>query len=144
MTENLKLAKNALSIGGATCIVAKNNQILHSLSGLGVKPLLSLYKNHPADLQGAAVADKVIGKAAAVILSLAGAGEVFGAVLSESGAAFLKKNAVPVYGGRLVPNISNRKGDGICPLEQSVACCDDCLEAYRSLLAKIDELMQNK
>ncbi|MGI6168345.1 MAG: DUF1893 domain-containing protein [Christensenellales bacterium] len=144
LTDNLTLAKQTLDLGKFTCVVVKDGNVLHRIQGVGVRPLLHLYQTHPQDLKGASVADKIIGKAAAVVLVLAGIHEAFGHVLSTPGSDFLKQHAIPAYGSQTVPQILNRSGDGICPLEQSVITCTDAKEGYRLLLSKVEQLMQNK
>jgi len=44
----------------------------------GITPLISFYENEPEVLKNAFVIDKVVGKAAAVIITLAGVEKVYG------------------------------------------------------------------
>ena len=64
----LETAINRLKQGDVTCVVVKEGKILHALSGMGIKPILTVLRQAPQDLQGASVADKVIGRAAATAL----------------------------------------------------------------------------
>ena len=74
--------KGLLSSGSYSLVVKKNDRLFFS-HDRGVKPLLSLLASEPDMLQGARLADKVIGKAAALLMVKGGVREVFGAVVSE-------------------------------------------------------------
>ncbi|HWQ50916.1 MAG TPA: DUF1893 domain-containing protein [Terriglobales bacterium] len=141
--SDIELARNALA-QGHTCAVARGGRLLYAAEGIGVKPLLAALDASPADLKDSAVADTVVGKAAAVILVVGGAKTVHGEVMSRVAADYLNTHGVEYTSSRLVPNISNRTGDGICPLEQSVAGIDDPNEGLLALRERIKTLMAAK
>lgn len=92
------------------------------------------------DLKGFSAADKIIGKAAAMLFVKAGVKEVYGSVMSSSAAELLQKYNIPCSWGTLTDKIINRKGDGVCPMEQTVAGINDLTEAYEALLRRRNEL----
>lgn len=107
-----------------------------SAKGSGVRPLLELIlKGEP--LRGCAVADKIVGKAAALLFVLAGVKEVYAGVLSEPGAKTLFKAGISFRYGVKTPFIINRKGDGPCPMEETVAGTDDPRTAFKLLREKL-------
>ena len=126
----------------ASCVIIKNNKIIHTDKAPGIKPLISLYENQPELLKNAFVVDKVIGKAAAMMAVLGGASKVYGVLTSKSAVEFLNKNDVPVEYGELIDMISNRAGDGIFPLEETVMDIDDPNLAYPKLKETIKRLMK--
>ena len=134
-------AKNTLNPPEVTCAVALEGEIVYASSGLGVKPLLALYRENPALLRGASVADTVIGKAAAVILVLAGSREAYGQIMSRAAIDYLEAHGIAHSCGEEVPLILNRTGDGSCPLEASVAKLSDPQEAFAALTTRIEQLM---
>ncbi len=135
-------AKNLILNQKATCVVIKNNKILNIETGRGVKPVIALYEQ--GILQDAAVVDKIIGKAAAMVLVLGGVKSCYGLTMSRTAAAYLASHGVAVEYGTLTEHIINRKGDGICPMEQTVAEIDDPAEALTALKNKIAELSANE
>lgn len=118
---------------GHSVVVVKNGAVAAAKSGEGVRPLLSLYRETPELLKDASVADKVIGKAAASILALAGVKEVYGQVMSRAGASMLMRYGIPYAFGELAEYITNRRGDGMCPLEQTVLPFDSREKAFEAL-----------
>lgn len=92
------------------------------------------------DLRGYAVADIIIGKAAALLFIKAGIREVYGEVMSKAGYDLLLQHAIPCACGTLTEKIINRKGDGVCPMEQTVARIDDPEEGYIALKTRLSEL----
>lgn len=125
----------------ASCVVIKNGRIIYSAIGPGVRPLIELYENNPDILKGGFVVDKVIGKAAAMILTLGGASKAYGLLMSTAAKTYLDEHGIPNDSGRCVEIISNRKGDGMCPMEQAVMDTDDAETAYHLLKETIQRLM---
>ena len=99
----------------------------------GVKTLLSL---QDGSLSGASVADKIVGKAAALLLVRGGAVEVYAEVVSEPALKVLEKHRILCIHGEVVENIQNRVRSGICPMESAVSEIDDPQKAYEVLLRK--------
>ena len=52
----------------------------------------------------------------------------------------LQRYGIAVSYETLVPNIINRRGDGICPFELAVTDCADPDSSYAAILRKMDEL----
>lgn len=130
------LQKNAVS-----CIIVQNGEIVHTADGRGVKPIMHVLETEPALLSGAVVIDKIIGKAAAMLLHKGGASYVYGETMSVAGYAYLQAKGIHAEFGRCIDVISNREGNGICPLERSVLKIDDPEEAYIALKNTIRSLM---
>lgn len=106
---------------GCSCVI-RNGADVRTFRQRGVADLYDLYLNEPAFLQGADIADKVVGKGAAALMRLGGIHRVYADVLSEPAAELLKAGNIPTACGQQVPHIVNRRGDGFCPLE--TACMD--------------------
>lgn len=130
MNKNLSRAKQLLD-GGASLAIVGGGEL--TFNEHGVKTLLSLQSG---SLAGASVADKVVGKAAAMLLVRGGAIEVYAEVISEPALEVFKRHGVPCVFGELVPNIINRNKTGICPMEQAVLDVDDIEKAYGILIEK--------
>ncbi len=127
----------ALLTGEHTCILCAGELLLTSQKR-GIVPLLELYEE--GRLKNAALADKIIGKAAALLLILGRAKAVHGQVMSESAYALLTRAGMTVTYGELVPYIINRRGDGMCPMEEAVAALsspEDAPAALRAALARL-------
>lgn len=100
-----------------------------AFDGNGVTDLYRLATAGSDALRGAAVADKIIGRAAMALLLLCGAKEIYGEVMSSLALSLPRDNNVTVTYGTLVHHIRARHGDGWCPLEERLAHCltpEDC------------------
>ena len=137
-TDILAEARRLFEKGLAAVVLVKDGVIIASDKGMGVSPLLNLHDQRPADLKGAWVVDKVIGRAAAAIAVDGGAARVHAALMSEDAVAFLKEKGIPCSADKMVPRILNRKRDGLCPLEASVENLSDPQEMLKALRAKIE------
>ncbi|MBR0418249.1 MAG: DUF1893 domain-containing protein [Erysipelotrichaceae bacterium] len=106
----------------------------------GIKPVISKLDEDLHYFEGLSVADKLIGKASAMLLCLSGVKEVYTPVLSEAGKAIFEKYGVAYEYDELTDFIVNRKGDGMCPMELTVKDIDDLNEAYEALKRKLASL----
>lgn len=103
----------------------------------GIKALLSLVKDNDI-LQGADIADKVVGKAAALLFVKGGAKRIYAEVISKPARDVLIKSAVEYEFKILTDGIVNRQGNGPCPMEYAVLDIDDPDEAAAVLSAKLE------
>ena len=123
-----------------TCVMCKGETVYASHK-TGISPLLDLLTEQ-TDLTGFSAADKIVGKAAALLMVLAKVKDVYGEVMSEAGLAVLQRHGIPCAYGTLVRHIINRRGDGICPMEETVLSIEDSAEAFDALLKKRAALQQ--
>lgn len=116
--ERLDELKKELQEGGYTCILSNGECSLKSRER-GILPLLR-WMQEGRDLHGFFAADKTVGKAAAMLYICMGIGAVYADILAESGREMLNAYNVHAEYGILTPHITNRAGDGICPMERTV------------------------
>lgn len=105
----------------------------------GVADLFALVTDNPSFLDGASVADRVIGRGAALLLVLGRVAHVYARVISTGALGVLRDAGVDVSYGTLVPHIINRAGTGVCPVEQLTAGTDSSEEAYALIKQFIEE-----
>lgn len=106
----------------------------------GVKDLMALLKHNPATLSGAMIADKVIGKGAAALMILGKVKTVYADVISQPALDLFNNIQTDVTFGTLVPNIINRNGTGICPVESLCSDCntaEECLPLIKKFISDI-------
>lgn len=128
----------ALLKGDITLAAVKGDKVLLSRAS-GISPMLD-HLLAKEDLSGFSAADKIVGKAAAMLFSKAGIKEVYAEVLSVSGADYLRRAGIPFSFGVTVDKIINRTGDDICPMEKTVADTEDVDEAFEALLKTRERL----
>lgn len=129
----LNTAKTLLKTRNFTLVAISSNKEVFTSSDRGVKPLLHLLENEKDFLKGASVADKVIGKAAALLMVLGGIKEVHTNVISEPAAEVFEKHNITFFFDKKVERIINRKGDDLCPMETLCMDVEKPSEAFEKI-----------
>lgn len=137
-TNNLEKAKLLLIETGCTCVLCNQKTVLTD-NRRGIRPLLDLLENS-TDVAGYAVADKVVGKAAAYLYCLLKISSLYANVISEPALAVLHQQGISVEYGMLVPAIQNRSGDGFCPMESAVLNVNTADAALPALYHALEQL----
>ena len=122
---------------GCSCVIY-NNDHTHLFHKRGVQDLHQLLRTSPDTLRGAMIADKVVGKGAAVLMTAGGVRWVYADVISQSALELLLTHNIEAEYGRVVHNIINRAGTDICPVEKLCMQCEDIEDA----LTLIDEFIE--
>ena len=118
-TTDLDLARALLFANKDATLVAVRGDEIVVCRDRGVKPLLKMVAEGRS-LKGFSVADKVVGKAPALLYAVLGPEAVFSPVMSWTGRAVLLAAGIFVSHDVLVPHISNRAKSGQCPMDESV------------------------
>lgn len=139
--DALERAKNIL-LEGYTCVLVKEDEIITS-NARGVAPIVELYRSG-RKLNGFSVADKIVGKAVAMLLALVGAKEVYADTMSASALPVLEGYGIAYSYGELTERIINREGTDVCPMEKAVASAEDPETAYAEICATLERLRKNK
>ncbi len=106
----------------------------------GIRRLLALV-NEQTTLAEGFVADRIVGKAAALLMVLQGAKNVYAETIDKPALAVFRTHGVNVMFRKAIPIIINRSGDGICPMENAVLAVDDPREAFTVLSETVKKLM---
>ena len=136
--DMLEKAKELLESGGYTCVITDGDAVFTSTLR-GVKPLVQFLESK-TDMTGFSAADKVVGRATAYLYVLLGVKNLYAQVISQPALAVLQENGIDAQYGNLVPNIINRKGDGICPFEAAVMDITEPQKAYAAIRQKMLEM----
>ena len=137
MISNERL-KALLAEENLTCVLSDGNRLIKSRER-GVKPLIGFIESGKR-FKGFTAADKVVGKAAALLYALMGVSSLYASVISEGALTVCKSFGISVEYGTLTQNIINRRGDGFCPMEQAVADISDPQTAFNAVKEKLKNL----
>lgn len=124
---------------GLTCLIERDGETLFTSKKSGIAPLIDLIDGK-TDVKGATAFDKIVGKAAALLYALFGVKKVCAEVVSQDGLTVLKKYGIICEYSVLARHIINRRGDGLCPMEQAVEGIDEPKEAAEAVRKKLIEL----
>jgi len=138
----LAQAREMIGKEGTSCVVIREGKIIHSADGRGVSPLLMLYNMDREKLRGSCVVDRVIGKAAAMILDLGKVNSVYGGIMSHAAQGYLSERGIPFLYGQSVDLITDQTGEGICPIENSVLSINEPEAGLAAMTNRIAELQK--
>lgn len=133
---NINDLKDILFKENHTLVIYKNNASVITSNDRGVNSLIKLIEEDKSQLSGSLIADKVIGKAAALLMIYAGVKEIYAPIISKPALQTLLKHNVKIYYDKEVERIINRKGDGLCPMETLCLNIEKPDEAYLLLSTK--------
>lgn len=115
-------------------LVSNNEVIIRDQKG--IIPLLELINNNKK-LNDFSVADKVVGKAAAILIIKANIKNVYAKTLSISAKNLFEEKNINVKYSFLVDFIKNKDNTDICPMEKAIATIDDIEDGYKILKEKV-------
>ncbi len=130
---DVELAKFRLKEKDFNLVIAKVGQIIFETKLHGIGGLLQAIEKLDKELVGSSVADKVVGRAAAMLCIYSQVAHVFANILSKEGKRVFEKNNVPYEYERLVPNILNYNRHDVCPFEKLAIKIKNPEETYREL-----------
>ncbi len=127
-------ALKRLDAEGLNLMIIKGGKTLYSSKKDGMTPLLeAIDLLGLRNLKNSVVADKIVGKASALLISYFKASEVYTQLLSRNAIKVLKKNGIKYAYERTVDNIRNKENTDICPFEKIVLEIEDPQEGYKKL-----------
>lgn len=90
------------------------------------------------ELEDASLADRVIGRAAALLCVAYGIKEIYARLISKEAIRLLEQNGVSYNYRERTPFIKNREGTGMCPVERMSLDVDD----GKHLVKRIEEFLK--
>jgi hypothetical protein len=123
--NDLDLAKRTLLAGDYALVIAKGGKLLFTSRETSIRPIYQAVQELGESLEGASIADKVIGKAAALFCILGRVKSVYAALISEIAIETLQAAGIELEFEESCPYILNRSRDGMCPIETLALDVDD-------------------
>lgn len=120
-------------------VAASDGERLLTSCERGIKPLVQ-WLNDGGDFCGFSFADKIVGRAAAMLYVRLGAARVWAQVMSRGGKTVLAEHGIAAECEAETERIINRLGTGMCPMEEAVEGIDNPLEAERAIRRKLSDL----
>lgn len=136
---NLKSLQEKLNNEDLT-LVAQIQDTIYTSQLKGIAPLINPTKENQLFFKDAIVVDRVIGKAAAMLLALSQVQYIYAYVLSRKAREILDAYKIDYDYEKLADYIVNRDHTGMCPMEKTVYDMTDLNEALAALIQKQEEL----
>jgi hypothetical protein len=136
MPADLDVAKNRLIQKNLSLVIVKNCKVLYETESHGIGDLLKAINQIQNQMKGASVADRVVGRAAALLFVFSGVKAVFAVTASDGGIDVLKENSVFCEYENRVTSVLDLKRTDVCPFEKLVAKLSSPEKAYETLKAQ--------
>ena len=143
MTD-LEIAKTELYEENLTLAIIKNGSLLYSTKSHRISGFMEAIEKCKENLIGASLADRVVGKAVALLCVYAKVKEVYAAVLSRKAHEILKKNNISCHWNQLVDNVLDPNKTGICPFEKAAAEISEPQKAYKTFKGMLENFKTTK
>ena len=140
--EDIELAHSLLEEGKWNLVIVKGGQILFSSRERGVAPFFQAVQSMGESLHNAAMADRIVGLAVAMLCLNAQITSLYAGIASQGALDMLKGQGVTVSSKNTVPYISNYDGTDLCPFEKLAGSCQkpsQLFAALQSLFAEGDQ-----
>jgi len=138
--SDLDTAKSRLFEENLTLAIVKNGEVLFETGSHRISGFLGAIEQLGARLEGASAADRIAGKAIALLCVYAKISEVYTEVLSRKAKVVFEENGIRHEWNALVDNILNLNKSGVCPFEKAAAEISDPKDAYKAFKALQESL----
>lgn len=138
--NDLDIAKKRLQTKDLTLVIVKNSKIIFKTTETGIKGFLKAIEESENSLENASIADKVVGKAIALLCIYSKVSAVYAKVLSKKAKNILKKHKIDHEWSLLVDEILDFKKNQTCPFEMKAKNILDPTIGYfelKNLLKKL-------
>ncbi len=126
------------ALPGHTLALCRGGEVVTS-DRRGVMPMLGFLREG-RDLSGFCAADRVVGRAAAMLFAKAGVRAVFAEVMSDGAVALLAAHGIDASCDVRTAAIENRQKTGLCPMESAVAGIEDIDAGIAAICRRAEEL----
>ena len=142
--NDLGIAKDQLFRKDLTLVIVKNGGVVFETASHRISGFLGAIAQLGDRLEGASVADRVVGKAIALLCIYAGIREVYAEVLSRKAKTVFKENEVLCEWSNLVDTILDFNRSGVCPFEKAAEGISDPELAYETFKELLQSFMTGK
>ena len=131
--NDLELAQQTFCAGSLAFVLVKNGAVLRSGTRDGIGELIQTLDELGDGAHGASLADKIVGKAVAMVVRACHLQAVYSPLASQAALDALAIAHIPLEYDRLVPLILNKRNDGPCPMEKLTQPIEDPRQAVTAL-----------
>jgi hypothetical protein len=138
--QDLEIAKKQLYNKNLTLAIVKNGIILFQTNSHRISGVIGAIEKLGIQLNGASAADRVAGKALALLCVYAGITQIYVEVLSRKARVVFEDNKIMFEYKELINDVLDTDKAGVCPFEKVAADISDPRESYatfKTLLAKM-------
>lgn len=131
--DDLTIAKQRLKDKELSLVLVKNSKLIFETKKVGLRGFLQAIEEYSDALTEASVADKIIGKAAALLCVYSKVEAAFAITLSQGGLEILKSHHIRIEFENLTTTILNLGKTDQCPFEKLVENIAEPKRAYEKI-----------
>ena len=128
--QDLEVAKKQLYEKNLTLVIVKNGIILFQTDFHRISGFIGAIEKLGDQLNGASAADRVAGKALALLCVYAGIRQIYAEVLSRKALAVFEDNKIMFKCKEIIDNVLDIEKADVCPFEKVAADISDPKESY--------------
>jgi len=140
--NNLERAKDILEKNKYTFVLMMDGKTIKTSHKKGIIPFMEMIRDNRELMRGAVIADKVIGKAAALLAVGYKVQQIYTEILSQQAKEVLDQYSVFYQYEKYVDYIQNRSKSGQCPMEKLTKDTNDPKTAYSLILKYYQEVLK--
>jgi hypothetical protein len=133
VVNDVSIARGRMLKKGFSFVIVKNGEIIAESKSSGIGALVDAVAMIQENMAGAALADKVVGRAAILLASKARIGTVYAKLLSDPALELASTLSISLIYDKTTRKILNRRKDDVCPFEKIVRDTSDPEKAFRLL-----------
>ncbi|MBF8983547.1 DUF1893 domain-containing protein [Lutibacter sp. B2] len=137
--KDIDLAKAILEKDKLALVIVKEEEVIFYSKEKGIKPIYMAVNTLKDQLVNSSVADRVIGKAAAMLCKYSNIKALHTKLISESAMEVLEKENIILTYDESAPYIKNRDKTDLCPVEK----LSSDIENTNLLLEKITDFLES-
>ncbi len=131
---NLEIVKQKLYEKNASLVVLYSNGECKEYYQNRINDIKDILRENKLALKDAVIADKVIGKVAGSILTVAGVKEIYADVMSKYAIPVLEKSNIKYEYKTLTEYVINNEKTGMCPMENKYKDEQDITKIYSEMV----------
>lgn len=131
---NLETVKQKLYEKNASLVVLYSNGECKEYYQNRINDIKQILKENQYALKGAVIADKVIGKVASSILTVAGVKEIYANVISKHAIPVLEQNNIKYEYKNITDYVQNNDKTGMCPMENKYKDESNIQKIYKEII----------
>ncbi|MCF6463869.1 DUF1893 domain-containing protein [Clostridium sp. Cult1] len=116
--KDIEIAKKYLEEENLAIAVVKDGGLIFKSHDKGIRPMYTLATKMTKLAKDSSIADKVIGRGAAILCKSLDVKEVYGKLISDNAMEILEESNIVYYYDNICDYIKNRDGTDLCPIEK--------------------------
>jgi hypothetical protein len=142
--SDLQTAKKLLFQKNLTLVIVKDGKVLFETDSPRISGFIKAIDSISAELKGASVADRVVGKAVALLCVYSGIHDVYAEVLSRKAKIMLEQNGIAFEYKEIVDTVLNPDKTDMCPLEKVAENISNPKDSYAAFKAAQEKMKSCK